>query len=143
VQGLRTSVGIKVLLGAVVLALAALLVSTAPARTTYVNRVERTVRLASGGTATVELTPTRVGSNTLTVTVQGRAAAAAKVTATLALPSDRYGPLPVPLRRVGAGRFSTTSASLPRAGAWRLVVRVQTSEFDSDGAEGTVLGAAR
>jgi copper transport protein len=103
-----------------------------------VSRVQQTVRLASGGTADVELTPARVGSATLTVTVsdrQGRAADARKVTATLALPSEEYGPLDVPLGRVGAGRYGTSSASLTRTGAWRLVVRVQTSDFDRDVAE--------
>ena len=54
VRRLRASVGIELLLGIVVLALAAVLVSQAPARTTYVKPVDRAVHLASGGSAKVE-----------------------------------------------------------------------------------------
>lgn len=135
---LRRSVGIEVALGATVLALAAVLVSTAPARATYVAPVDRTVRLASGGSAAVEVTPARVGANTLRVTVfdaQGGRVDAGAVTATLALPAERIGPLPVMLTRAGTGEYVTRSAALPRAGTWELVVRVQMSEFDRDVAQ--------
>lgn len=138
VRRLRASVGIELALGVVVLALAAVLVSQAPARTTYVKPVDRTVRLASGGSANVEMTPVKVGTNTLTIDVfdaQGKAVDARAVTATLALPAQQYGPLPVTVRRTGTGVYSTTSASLPKVGAWQLVVRVQMSEFDRDVAQ--------
>jgi Putative copper export protein len=69
VRRLRTSVGIELVLGIVVLAVAAVLVSQAPARNTYIKPVDKTVALASGGTAEVELTPAKVGQNTLTVKV--------------------------------------------------------------------------
>ncbi len=138
VRRLRASVGIELLLGVVVLALAAVLVSQAPARTTYVKPVDKTVQLASGGTARVQLTPVKVGSNTLTIDVfdqQGRAVDAKAVTATLALPSQQYGPLAVSVTRVGTGRYSTSGAALPKPGNWDLVVRVQMSEFDRDVAQ--------
>ena len=98
VRRLRTSVGIELALGIVVLAVAAVLVSQAPARNTYVKPVDKTVALASGGTAEVELTPAKVGQNTLTVKVldkSGKPVDARAVTATEALPSDQYGPLDV------------------------------------------------
>jgi copper transport protein len=138
VRRLRASVGIELLLGVVVLALAAVLVSQAPARATYVKPLDRTVQLASGGTATVQITPVKVGSNTLTINVfdaQGKAVDAKAVTASLALPSQQYGPLAVSLPRVGPGRYSTTGAALPKPGNWELVVRVQMSEFDRDVAQ--------
>jgi len=135
---LRASVGIELLLGVVVLALAAVLVSQAPARTTYVKPVDKTVQLASGGTATVKITPVKVGSNTVSIDVfgtQGKAVDAKAVTATLSLPSEQYGPLDVAIARTGTGQYSTTAAALPKPGNWQLVVRVQMSEFDRDVAQ--------
>lgn len=138
VRALRRSVGIEVLIATVVLAITSVLVQTAPARTTYVDPVRETVRLASGGTADVELTPAKVGANTLRVTVKdgsGAPADAGQVTATLALPAEQIGPLAVNLTRAGTGQYTTGSASLPRAGTWELVIRVQKSEFDRDVAQ--------
>ena len=135
---MRASVGIEVGIAAVVLALTAVLVSTAPARATYTDPVRETVTLASGGSADVEISPARVGANTLRVTVrdaQGNAVDAAQVTATVALPAEQIGPLPVNLSRAGTGVYTTASASLPRAGTWELVLRVQKSEFDRDVAQ--------
>ena len=135
VRRLRTSVGIELALGVVVLAVAAVLVSQAPARTTYVRPVDKTVALASGGTAEVELTPAKVGQNTLTVKVfdrGGKQVDARAVTATEALPSDQYGPLAVQMQKTGTGQYSTSSVALTKTGTWELVIRVQMSEFDRD-----------
>ncbi len=135
VRRLRASVGVELALGVAVLAVAAVLVSQAPARTTYVKPVDKTVALASGGTAEVELTPAKVGQNTLTVTVfdqGGKQVDARAVTATEALPSDQYGPLDVAMQKTGTGQYSSSSVALTKTGNWELVVRVQMSEFDRD-----------
>lgn len=135
VRRLRAWVGVEALLGAGVLVLSALLVSTAPARATYSRPVEQSVVLASGGTATIQLAPAKVGVNTLRVTVfdaQGRRVDAQQVTATATLPSAQIGPLPVNLTRAGTGEYVAAAASLPRPGTWELVVRVQKSAFDRD-----------
>jgi copper transport protein len=135
VRRLRTSVGIELALGIVVLAVAAVLVSQPPARTTFVKPVDKTVALASGGTAQVELTPAKVGQNTLTVKVfdqGGKQVDARAVTATEALPSDQYGPLDVPMQKTGTGQYSSSSVALTKTGNWELVIRVQMSEFDRD-----------
>lgn len=135
VRRLRTSVGIELALGVVVLAVAAVLVSQAPARNTYVKPVDKTVALASGGTAEVELTPAKVGRNTLTVKVfdrSGKQVDARAVTATEALPSDQYGPLNVQMQKTGTGQYSSSSVALTKTGNWELVIRVQMSEFDRD-----------
>jgi copper transport protein len=138
VRRLRASVGIELALGVVVLAIAAVLVSQAPARTTYVKPVEQTVRLASGGSAKVELTPAKVGSNTLTVSVSdqgGKQVNALAVTATEALPSDQYGPLDIQMQKTGTGTYSSSAVSITKTGNWEIVVRVQMSEFDRDVAQ--------
>lgn len=135
---MRRSVGIEVALAATVLALASVLVSTAPARATYVAPVDQVVQLASGGSAAVEVTPAKVGANTVRVTVrdaQGTPVDAAEVTATVTLPAEQIGPLPVTLAKAGTGEYVTASASLPRPGTWELVIRVQKSEFDRDVAQ--------
>jgi copper transport protein len=135
---LRTSVGLEVLIAAAVLAVTALLVSTAPARATYAKPFDATVQLASGGSAAVSVSPARAGANSIRVTVldaQGRPADATQVTMTAALPVEQIGPLPVPLSRAGTGVYTAQAAGLPRPGTWELVVRVQMSEFDRDVAQ--------
>ena len=135
VRRLRASAGIELALGVVVLAVAAVLVSQAPARNTYVKPVDKTVALASGGTAEVELTPAKVGQNTLTVKVfdkSGKQVDARAVTASESLPSDQYGPLAVQMQKTGTGQYSSSSVSLTKTGNWELVIRVQMSEFDRD-----------
>jgi copper transport protein len=135
VRRLRTSVGIELAIGVVVLAVAAVLVAQAPARSTYIKPVDKTVALASGGKAEVEMTPAKVGQNTLTVKVfdrSGKQVDARAVTATEALPADQYGPLDIQMRKTGTGQYSSSAVSLTKTGSWELVVRVQMSEFDRD-----------
>ena len=69
VSRMRTSVGLEVLIAAAVLAVTALLVSTAPARATYAKPFDATVQLASGGSAAGRCR--RAGSNSIRVTVLG------------------------------------------------------------------------
>ncbi len=138
VRRMRASVGLEVLIAAAVLAVTALLVSTAPAKATYVEPFEATVQLASGGSATVSVSPARAGSNAVRVTVQdaqGRPRDATQVTMTAALPAEQIGPLAVTLNRTGTGLYTSPAASLPRPGTWELVLRVQLSEFDRDVAQ--------
>lgn len=135
---LRRSVGIEVLIATSVLAVTAVLVSTAPARATYVKPVDETVQLASGGSAAVSVAPARVGVNTVRITVRdvaGNPVDAREVTMTAALPKEQIGPLPVTLTKAGTGQYVAASASLPRPGTWELVLRVQLSEFDRDVAQ--------
>jgi copper transport protein len=135
---LRASVGIEVAVAAAVLAVAAILVSTPPARATYSKPVDATVQLASGGSAALSLAPARVGANTVTITVrdpQGAPVDAREVSLTAALPAEQIGPLPVQVTRTGTGTYGSTTVSLPRPGRWELVLRVQKSEFDRDVAQ--------
>jgi copper transport protein len=130
---LRQSVGLEVAIAAVVLAVTAVLVSTVPARASYVRPFSATLQLATGGTARVSVTPARQGANTVDVYVfdtAGKPRDAQQVTLTAALRAEQIGPLPLPLTRVGPGRYRSTGASLPRPGTWAFVVRVRTSEFD-------------
>jgi copper transport protein len=132
---LRRSVGMEVAIAAAVLAVTAVLVSTAPARATYVDPFDSTVRLASGGSARISVSPARTGENTIEITVRDRSGKPLdpqQVSLTAALPVEQIGPLPVSLNKSGTGVYRAPGASFPRPGSWQLVLRVQTSEFDRD-----------
>lgn len=132
---LRRSVLLEVGLAAAVLAVTAVLVSTAPARATYSDPFATTVQLASGGDARIEVDPARSGENTIEVTVldrDGEPADAQQVSLTAALPSAQLGPLEIPLTRTGTGAYRASAASFQKPGTWQLVLRVQASEFDRD-----------
>jgi len=138
---LRLSVGLELTIAAAVLALASVLVSTAPARASYIHPYSGTLTLAAGGTAKLAVTPARSGANTVRVSVldaAGRPRDVRDVSLTAALPAEQIGPLPLTLTKVGAGQYQSTTVSLPRPGKWQLVVRVRTSEFDVSVAQADV-----
>jgi copper transport protein len=135
---LRRSVALEVGIAAAVLAVTAVLVSTAPARATYTDPFDSTVQLASGGSAKISVAPARSGENSIEVTVldrNGRPTDPQQVALTAALPAEQLGPLPVGLTKAGTGVYRAQAASLPRSGTWELVLRVQASEFDRDVAQ--------
>lgn len=116
-----------------VLGIVSVLASTAPGRDAYVQPYEGTTAIA-GGSAAVSVSPARSGANTVRVTLSaagGRAVESREVSATLTLPSEGLGPLPVGLSRVGPGSYTAVSILVPRAGLWRLNLRVRTSDFDA------------
>jgi copper transport protein len=133
VRRMRWSVGLEVLIATAVLAITAMLVSITPARASYVQPYATTLQLAAGGTARLSVTPARQGSNTVRIDVldqAGKPRDVQDVTLSATLPAEQIGPLPLSVAKVGAGRYQSASASLPRPGTWKLTVRVRTSEFD-------------
>ncbi len=132
---LRASVGLEIGVAALVLALTSVLVAQAPARATYVKPYQATLQLPRGGTVALSLTPARVGTNTVQLTVFNAKAQAIdppQVSLEVRLDAEGIGPLPVKLEKTGAtGTYRSTAVSLPRPGSWTLTVRVQTSEFEA------------
>jgi copper transport protein len=132
---LRASVGLEISIATLVLALTSVLVAQAPARATYVKPFQATVQLPRGGTVSLTMTPARVGTNTVQLTVFNAKAQAIdpqKVTLEVRLDAEGIGPLPVKLDKAGAtGTYRSAAVSLPRPGTWTLTVRVQTSEFEA------------
>jgi copper transport protein len=131
---LRTSIGLEVAIAAAVLALSAVLVSTAPARATYVRPYRATVQLAHGETAQISVSPAHPGVNTVQADLRdgrGRPLAAREVSLSIALPAEQLGPLPMKLVGTGPGSYQASGVSLSRPGAWQLTIRVRTAEFDA------------
>lgn len=94
-------------------------------------RAEET--LEDGGGVLVELDPARAGPAVLRVTVTdglGGAREVPEVTASLSLPAEDLGPLPVTLTPAGPGAYRADDLLLPRPGDWQLELKVRTTEID-------------
>jgi copper transport protein len=93
-----------------------------------------------GGTGTVNVVidPARAGIDTLHIYVlgpNGQQEAVPEVTASLDLPTQQIGPLPLKLDNAGPGHYTTADATFPVAGSWQVIVTVRTTDTD----EATVL----
>jgi copper transport protein len=110
--------------------------------------VAKEISLTPGGRVYVQLQPARVGESTLVIAVLDSASKpwdVPEVTATLSLAAqdaavqdratqDRatqvIGPLPVTLRKVRPGDYTSEGLTIPMAGTWQLRIGVRTSEID-------------
>jgi copper transport protein len=134
---LRRSVGAEVGIGASVLAVTAVLVSAAPARTAFTAPVSRGIAFDThgpNGTGTVDVVvdPAKVGANAVHVSVlgpNGELEAVPEVKAAIVLPARALGPLSVPLLPSGPGHYSAT-APIPIAGTWQLEITVRTDDVN-------------
>ncbi|WP_377270513.1 CopD family protein [Peterkaempfera sp. SMS 1(5)a] len=150
VARLRWSVAAETAVGAVVLALTALLTATQPARTeveftaaaagpkpTVYAQVPFDTGLSGGrgrGTVQIVLDPGRAGDNSLQAVVLTRGGALAVVPELrigMALPDRGIGPLQVPLEQRGAA-WESDDVRVPLPGRWTLTVVVRTSDIDED-----------
>ncbi|SEQ00713.1 copper resistance protein CopC [Streptomyces radiopugnans] len=85
------------------------------------------------GRAQLLLDPGGSGGNSLlvrTTTPGGEPLDAPEVRVAFTLPARDLGPLTVPLKRTGEGRWSATGLQLPLPGAWEAAVTVRTSDID-------------
>jgi copper transport protein len=139
VRQLRRSVLLEVAVGAVVLALSAVLVGTAPADTAGgagAQPVDVLVPLqgssGANGSVEVSVSPARVGANTLHVTLldaAGRLTQPRDITVQLTERAQQIGPLTVPLEPAGPGHYTTEAMDVPAAGTWTVTVTVRVDEF--------------
>jgi copper transport protein len=136
VRRLRHSVLVEVAVGAVVLALSAVLVGTAPARGAVSQPVDVTLPLqgTSGSAGSVEVTvdPATVGPNVLHLYLfdaQGQLTQPADIKVALSETEQQIGPLDVALTPTGPGHYSSTAMSVPAAGTWTLTVTVRVDDF--------------
>jgi copper transport protein len=132
VERMRRSVLVEVVVSAVVLALAAVLVSQprGPEALAAQDRAPITASapLGAGRSATVRVDPGEHGAVSVSVTVP---ASAREVTGTATEPDKRLGPIPLHLLSVGAGTYEATDVNLPVAGTWVISLVVSSSRFDA------------
>jgi copper transport protein len=82
---------------------------------------------------TLRVEPTRVGSQTVMLSIddlQGRAADVPEVAMTLTLANEGVGPFSVDLDKRGPGRFASSSATIPQSGTWTARVVIRTTDID-------------
>jgi copper transport protein len=132
VERMRRSVLVEVVIAAVVLALAAVLVSQprGPEALAAQDRkpITTSAPLGGGRSASITVDPGQHGAVSLTVTIPD---GAQQVTGTATEPARRLGPIPLHLRPVGAGTYQATDVNLPVAGTWLIDLTVTSSRFDA------------
>jgi copper transport protein len=138
VRSLRRSVLLEVAGSLVVLALAAVLVGTPPARAAVAAPVEATLPLqtadgaAGNGSVEVSVAPASPGPTTLHVYLydeDGQLTQPREVQVTLTERQQQIGPLQVELSAGGPGHYVGDGATLPAPGTWTLTVTVRLDEF--------------
>jgi copper transport protein len=130
-RSLRRSVAVEAVIVLAVLAVTSSLVATEPAQSAYRPKVTADLRLA-GDAVRISAVPAGDRQARLQVSVLGRDGKPSEpkeVGATVSLPSQSVGPLPVALTAAGPGRRQGL-VSVPVVGTWRLAVTVRTSDFD-------------
>ena len=132
VSRLRRSVGIEVAIAVVILAITALLVNAAPARTVDTQPISMTLKsdqvwvdvvIAPGvaGGNDMHFTSLPVGNTTLNVE---------DMTVQLTRPGSDIPPLSVPLRNLGPGHYVAPLYDIPYPGEWQMTVRVRLGATD-------------
>lgn len=132
--GLSRTLLSEVVIGALVLAATAVLVSQPPGKVALAAERSKprqaTVQLSAEVQAQVGVEPGVHGNVRISVRLSGGPPPTG-VTATASLPAKQLGPIPVPLQAAGPGSYTSTGVLLPAAGVWELRLTVRTSEFDS------------
>ncbi|MDX2710200.1 hypothetical protein PV350_46645, partial [Streptomyces sp. PA03-6a] len=146
---LRRWVAAETLVGVCILAITAVLTSTEPARTQEsaaaappaVELPFDTHGTRGRGTVTAVVDPGRSGANAVNVSVTrpgGDMLDVPEVQVALTLKAQGIGPLRAPVRRLSAGRWTTSGFQVPVSGTWDLAVTVRTSEIDQITVRGRV-----
>ncbi|WP_336031960.1 copper resistance CopC/CopD family protein [Geodermatophilus sp. FMUSA9-8] len=135
---LRRSVLVEVVIGAVVLALSAVLVGTPPARSQVAESVDVTLPLqgedgsSAAGSVQITVDPAATGPNTLMVYLfdqAGQLTQPQEIRVTLTESAQEIGPLEVDLVPSGPGHYIGDAVSIPTPGAWTVTVSVRLDEF--------------
>ncbi|MFG3691366.1 copper resistance protein CopC [Micromonospora sp. NPDC047740] len=143
VRRLRGSVVGEILLGVAVVSITAVLVNTAPARTSYAPPVHTTVPIpaAAAGSAAglrdasveVRIEPARSGSNVADIYLtgpDGSLVAVPEISGRLESPDREVPALPVTVTAAEPGHYVANSMSIPFPGVWVLRLDIRVSDFD-------------
>jgi copper transport protein len=132
VHRLRRSVAIEVVIAVVILAITAMLVNAAPARTLETQPVSLTLK--SGQVwVYVDVAPGIAGPNDMHFTALptgGGPATVTDMTVQLTRPGEDLPPFTVPLQKLGAGHYYAPLYNIPYPGKWQMTIRVQLGATD-------------
>ena len=129
---LRRSVAIEVVIAAVILAITALLVNAAPARTVETQPVALTLKSRQVWVY-VDIAPGIAGPNDMHFTALptgGGPATVTDMTVQLTRPGEDLPPFTVPLQKLGAGHYYAPLYNIPYPGTWQMTIRVQLGATD-------------
>ncbi|MEX1008623.1 MAG: copper resistance protein CopC [Acidimicrobiia bacterium] len=130
VRRLRRSVFVEVVIAFVVLAITALLVNAAPARSVQTAPISMTLK--SGEVwVDVVIAPGVAGGNDIHLTalpVGNTITNVQDMTVQLTRPGADLPPFDVPLRKLGPGHYVASLYDIPYSGGWRMIVRVRLGE---------------
>lgn len=135
---LRWSVTVEVVIALAVLAVTAVLVNTPTGRESFAPSARATVAFDTGGpggrgSIGLTVTPARLGSNQVRVSVTGSTGKPYRpqqIQAALSLPARHLGPLPVPLTPDGRGRYLGGPVTVTITGQWQLRITIRSDAFD-------------
>ena len=129
VRRLRRSVAVEVVVAAVILAITALLVNAAPARSVTTEPVSMTLRSRQVW-VDVTVAPGIAGRNDMHFTsfpTGGGPATVEDMQVQLTRPGENLPPFTVPLQRLGVGHYYSPLYDIPYSGEWQMTIRVQLS----------------
>jgi hypothetical protein len=132
VRRLRRSVAIEVVIAAVILAITALLVNAAPARSVETQPVALTMK-SDQVWVYVDVAPGIAGPNDMHFTALptgGGPATVTDMTVQLTRPGEDLPPFTVPLQKLGAGHYYAPLYDIPYPGKWQITIRVQLGATD-------------
>lgn len=133
---LRRTVRVEALLLVAVIATTGVLVTQNPVRSGAASSVQDATLAADlgSGQATVRLTPSRVGVNSLELTIiDANRRPIDPLTppeVQITLPADKIGPLDRSLSQTGPGRYEAV-AEFPLPGEWIIEISVRTSKYEN------------
>ncbi len=129
VRRLRRSVIVELVVAVVILAITALLVNAAPARSVTTQPVSLTLR-SDQVWVYVDVVPGIAGRNDMHFTsfpTGGGPATVQNMQVQLTRPGEDLPPFSVPLQKLGVGHYWSPLYEIPYSGKWQMTVRVQLS----------------
>jgi copper transport protein len=132
VRRLRWSVGVEVAIAVVILAITAMLVNAAPARSVETQPVALTLK-SSQVWVYVDVAPGIAGPNDMHFTslpTGGGPATVTGMTVQLTRPGEDLPPFTVPLQKLGAGHYYAPLYDIPYPGKWQMTIRVELGATD-------------
>jgi copper transport protein len=135
---LRWSVAAEAMIASAILAVTAVLVNTATARETFTRPISATVPFNTGGPGgrgdvSVTVTPAVLGPNQIKVSVTGSSGKPyqpKQIQVALDMPARHLGPLAVPVKADGQGRYTSQAVTMTITGQWQVEITIRSDAFD-------------